>query len=56
MVGEEGEGDRFYPARERVAKYKRPVGHNKLNRHPPEPPPPELINLPHIKKVQQQKN
>jgi hypothetical protein len=51
--GEEDEADRFLPAREtmaRVGKYKRPVG-QKLSRHPPEPPPPELINLPHIKKV-----
>jgi hypothetical protein len=56
-VEEEEEGEeRFLPARDttvvRANKYKRPVGGQKLNRHPPEPPPPELINLPHIKKVQ----
>ncbi len=46
----EGEEEAVPPARERVARYKRPLPH-KLSRHPPEPPPPELINLSHIKKV-----
>jgi hypothetical protein len=48
----DGEEDRFFPAREtaRIIKYKRTLAH-KLSRHPPEPPPPELVNFPHIKKV-----